>query len=367
MKSNRKTKTIILLSLGIFFAYVPIFTSNLRFTAREGDITSNYNDNENLKFSAVSGKIHIDNNWTTTKSAGICSGNGTFTEPYVIEDLVIDAEGLGNGVLINNSNVYFKIENCTVYNSWGYLNAGIKLLNVKNSQLINNTVNNNYCGIFLEFSHNNTISGNLAYDNDYTGINVVRSGNNKILGNTAINNVDHGIYLGNTQLEIGPNKISSNNSISGNKLNNNGKMGLYVAYSDNNNISGNTAYDNRDGIRLIFSKNNNISGNTACNNEVGIVIGDGGSYNIISGNTANYNEYGLILRNGDFNTVSHNLFIKNDICVFEEECIGNVFENNYCVKDNSFELMILISSIIAGAVIGVTILLIVRQQRKRRG
>lgn len=42
------------------------------------------------QFFAVSGKIHIDNNWTAAKSAGICTGNGTYSEPYVIDDLMVE-------------------------------------------------------------------------------------------------------------------------------------------------------------------------------------------------------------------------------------------------------------------------------------
>ena len=56
MKSNRKTKTISLIILGIFFAFLPISINNPTFSARDRDITSNYNDefdHDNLKLSAV--------------------------------------------------------------------------------------------------------------------------------------------------------------------------------------------------------------------------------------------------------------------------------------------------------------------------
>jgi len=160
MKSNRKTKPIILIILGILFAFSPIFINKPRFTARDRDITSNYNnefDHENLKISAVSGKIHINNNWSAAKTAGICTGNGTYSEPYVIEDLIIDGGGSGSCIWIENSNVFFKIENCTAINSG--IGAGIRLGNVSNSRLINNNCSdNNYMGIYLRDSNNNTVS-----------------------------------------------------------------------------------------------------------------------------------------------------------------------------------------------------------------
>ena len=58
--------------------------------------------------------------------------------------MVIDAGGSVSGILIENSNVYFTIENCTAYNSGpGLYNAGIKLSNAINGQLINNDCSTN--------------------------------------------------------------------------------------------------------------------------------------------------------------------------------------------------------------------------------
>ena len=61
-----------------------------------------------MNISAVSGKIHIDGNsgWDAFKAAGNCTGNGTYSMPYVIEDLVIGDGGLGSCILIENSDVY---------------------------------------------------------------------------------------------------------------------------------------------------------------------------------------------------------------------------------------------------------------------
>jgi len=75
-----------------------MITVNLSLIAGNNNKVSEYNDeinldNKNLKISAISGKIHIDNNWTATKSAGICTGTGTYSDPYVIEDLVINGGG----------------------------------------------------------------------------------------------------------------------------------------------------------------------------------------------------------------------------------------------------------------------------------
>jgi len=60
---------------------------------------------------------------------GISTGSGTYSDPHVIEDLIIDDGSSGNYIWIENSNVYFKIENFTVYNAIVWSDAGIKLNN----------------------------------------------------------------------------------------------------------------------------------------------------------------------------------------------------------------------------------------------
>jgi hypothetical protein len=61
-------------------------------------------------------RIHINGNWTDVKTVGICSGGGTYSDPYVIEDLIIDGGALGYYILIENSDVHFIIRNCSFTN-----------------------------------------------------------------------------------------------------------------------------------------------------------------------------------------------------------------------------------------------------------
>ena len=93
MKSNAKSKIIILITLGIVFGLSLFIITNNILSQRNNYTSSEYSDeinldNENLKISAVSGKIHIINNsgWVDFRNAGNCTGNGTYSEPYVIED-----------------------------------------------------------------------------------------------------------------------------------------------------------------------------------------------------------------------------------------------------------------------------------------
>ena len=285
--------------LGIVFAFSPIMFNNNRklYTGYSDDIEFDY---ENVKLSEVSEKIHIFNNsgLVDFRNADICTGQGTYSDPYVIEDLVIDAGFSGSGILIENSDVYFRIENCTVYNSEDY-DAGIKLNNVTKGKLVINNCTSNYIGIRLEYSDNNTITGNTARNNSYVGIYLEGSDNNTISGNTANNNYYQGIYLNN----------SDDNTLSGNTVNNNYLRGINLNNCNNNTISGNTANYNSRGIYLYNSDDNTISGNTINNNAgVGINLEDSDN-NTITGNIMN--ECGLIISGSLEESGSHDIDTTN--------------------------------------------------------
>ena len=192
MNLHLRVKIIFLIILGTAFAFSPIISTNLYFITSNSDKHSEYNDdrhlyNDNLKLSKISGKIYINGNsgWSDAKTAGICTGEGIISNPYIIEDLVIDGEGLGSCIWIENSDVFFKIENCTVYNSGSMgQGAGIKLDNTNNSQLIKNNCSSNYNGIRLSYSYNNTISGNIATSSIEDGISLYICENNFIKNNS---------------------------------------------------------------------------------------------------------------------------------------------------------------------------------------
>ena len=93
MKSNTKSNLII---IGILFTLLPIITTSLSYITDNNNKSLDFSDDftldkDNLKISEVSGKIHIDGNsgWAAFKADGNCTGNGTYSEPYLIEDLVI--------------------------------------------------------------------------------------------------------------------------------------------------------------------------------------------------------------------------------------------------------------------------------------
>jgi len=399
MKSNTRSKIIILITLGILFALAPKITINPSFITGNSDVTNL--DRENLRISAVSGKIHIDDespiiNWTVAKKDGICTGNGTYSDPYIIEDLEIDGEGSGSCIWIDNSEVYFRIENCTLFNSGeGFHDAGIKLVNVNNGQMLNNNCsNNNNKGIRLWNCNNSIISGNTVNNNIFYGIVLYCSHNNTISGNTVSNT-----YVG---IILEGNLGGSNNIVSGNSMNEcglkihgnletllsheidttnlvNGKplyyctnevnlssndfpnagqvilvncsdslisnlivsyttIAISLHYCNNNIISGNTLNNNTYyGIFLSNSDNNYVSENIANTNDVsGICLFDSNN-NYVSGNTVNNNTYnGMYLSNCNNNTFSENAINNNHNFngMYLYNCNNNTFSENIINNNN---------------------------------
>ncbi|MHA2267306.1 MAG: NosD domain-containing protein [Promethearchaeota archaeon] len=369
MTSNLKTKTIILTTLGIIFTLLISMQNHSMSITRiqEENMDSSDNvslDDTNLKISKVSGRIHIKNNWSAAIAAGIVTGSGTYSNPYTIEDLVIDGASSGFCIRIENSNYFLRIENCTVYNSdsisedfWHWRpgienfwlgGGGIILSNVNNSLVINNNASNNYRGILLEKSNNNTLSGNIVNNNDGYGIDLIDSYNNTLSGN--IMN-DHGFFITGsgddeiTEQQWDSLKIDSTNLVNGkpvyyysneknlrpNNFSNAGQvflancsgsiisnlnisynsMAIVLAFSNNSTISGNSLNNNFAGIILYESDRNNVSGNIAKYNAMGIVL-EKSNNNSISGNTADNNlGQGISMNMSNNNSISGNNLCSN--------------------------------------------------------
>lgn len=183
-----------MLFLGITLAFSILIANNYNIYTNYGIINSRFNNEinseiGNLKLSALSGKIYINNNWSNARTVGICTGSGSYSDPYIIEDLIIDAEGAGNCILVENSVEYFKIENCTLSNSTGLNGAGIRFLNVTNGQILNNTIFDSFYGIALNGSDDHIFIGNII-SNCLTGIELLYSNNSRFYLNNLDNDID---------------------------------------------------------------------------------------------------------------------------------------------------------------------------------
>ncbi|MFX1389508.1 MAG: nitrous oxide reductase family maturation protein NosD [Promethearchaeota archaeon] len=277
--------------------------------------------------------IHIDGsipgNWSATTIFDWCSGTGTWSDPYIIENVSVDASNSPTrcGILIENSkDKYFKIRNCTTYNSGtGSYDAGIRLDNTCNGTIIDNIcVNNGRNGITLYTNcENNTISGNTVSLNPQNGIYLYQHcDHNNITGNTGNEN-NNGIRLFDN---------CHNNNITGNTLNNNRIHGLYLEYCDNTNIIENKInFNGEHGIYIYYSEWNNITRNIVnYNSLIGIYLRYFCLDNIINNNTINSNDLGIFLQSSSFTNVTKNILYGNNYCIYESASSENIISDNDC-------------------------------------
>ncbi|MFX1379270.1 MAG: NosD domain-containing protein [Promethearchaeota archaeon] len=364
MKS--KTKAIILILI-IFFNLSTVFMGIIYFKSeniniRFNDICDFNIDNKNLKNSKISGIIHIIGNsgWVDFRNDGNCTGSGTYSDPYVIEDLIINGNGTESCIVIENSNVFFKIEDCTVLNSKGWSDAGIQISNVNNSHLINNNCSSNFFGIALSYSNNITISGNHLNRN-YCGIYLSDSNNTKISGNimkncglilsssspeVGVHNIDvtnlvnhRPLYYYNKEFNLKSNDfmdagqvllINCDNSIISNLEIFNTSIGISLQYCHNVTVTQNNLIDNKiSGIDLLYSHDNNISRNNVIRNNVGIAFEESNN-NLIMGNEINKNNYSGIhfTHHNTYNTISGNKIYSNGMGLyFDNSNYNNISRN----------------------------------------
>ncbi len=185
-----------------------------------------------------------------------CSGSGTWSDPYIIENVTIDAQNSDNCLFIEGTNEYFIIRNCTFYNSnkgsSPFYNAAIKMFNTRNGSIINNNISSNLGGgITLRTnSNNNSITGNLITGNSRHGI---------FLRDRCKSNTISGNIIENCQTGIDIEDNGNYNLIKENKVRDNRDEGISIIYySDFNTLTMNKVSNNRDwGIAIQWESDNN--------------------------------------------------------------------------------------------------------------
>ena len=345
----KKSKYLILV-LGLLFAMSSISIYYFGHVQSGNNSSIEIPDGTNSGPPKASGSWFLDNitidptgatsrslTWAETVAlpAGWCSGAGTWDDPYIIENVTIDAStsSVGNGLFINNSkNIYFVIHNVTVYNA---ASGGIKLENTNNGTLMDNTCSNNHEGILLDDCVNNTISVNEVLDNVYCGIYLENCDNNTLIGNVAINNHKDGIGLAN----------SNNNTLLGNIAQNNDDLGIFLWHSNNNTLSGNLASNNLfSGFWIYHSAQNTFFNNTANYNGyngIDFIVSENNS--IIKNTVQNNKRFGIELdSDSNFNRVFNNALIHNVEGCIGDSGTGNIYKNNKCIDLPSFDLGIIL-------------------------
>ncbi len=343
MKFNKYFKKSFVAVYILFFCVIIAgFLIDFKGNIQDQPFIENFNVKSSGYWNLTGSPIFIDDadpnfNWSKTAEANPwCSGNGTWINPYIIENVTIDGGFSVNCITIQNSSVYFIIRNCTLFKAGWNDQAGIYLDNVNNSRLINNSfTDSGYVGILLyKNCINNTIEENLhIQDVEHCVYFYKYCQNNRILNNDLRDsggdvicfeeNNNYNTISGNfITLAGGMQGMGSairlanncdNNIISNNNLSNNPYYGLIFDVDCDNNVISNNIFTNIDdayGIALLqYCNNNTIFNNTIVENFHGIYLYEDCDYNNISQNTINDNDvYGIYLSLGSGNnTISENV------------------------------------------------------------
>lgn len=184
--------------------------SNLtRFDILTSDLSWNESDYINFTVSPIKivdsvewwYRILIDDedpnyNWSITAANNSwCTGSGTYLDPYIIENLYINAGGFGGMICIRNSNKFFFIRNCWFdYSGRNEFDIGVLLMWAGNGTIDSNIFTYLHCGTnMMQLSYNNTVSNNVMIS-DHKTAGVGRGIELSCDNNTILNNKIRNFY-----------------------------------------------------------------------------------------------------------------------------------------------------------------------------
>jgi parallel beta-helix repeat protein len=274
--------------------------------------------------------IGVDaHNWTWAESQDWCNGLGTEGEPYVIENITINANSGETAIKIVDSDMYFIINNCTLTGLPG--DRGIELANVIHGVIKKCQIEQFSFGITFNNVNETLLTNNYIHDNSVEGCYIMFSNLNEFLQNNITGHSGGGlapaIYFGGG---------SCYNNFTDNLLSNN-RRGIYMLDQSNfNELNDNQIRDNSqngiDASGVGYNKfyDNKISGN----NYHGIVLNYDSSHNRVELNIFIDNGFSgvALMNNGSDNEIENNHFDSNGNGVFiysiARKTEHNIIENN---------------------------------------
>ena len=238
--------------------------------------------------------------WQWISTRDWCDGKGTLVSPYIIQNLEINGSMDLYCIHIEDSEVYFRIENIFLYNASQYgifLNnvsngeigqnalvncslAGIMLYGSEDIDLYDNYLTNNYYGMYIDTCNSSYISENDVIQNTY-GIFMFGCKNNTLYHNQIFMQEQYAILL----------VYCDNNTLNSNNISSNYFFGLTLAWTNNSRIISNTLVNNSDwGFYLLNASYNKAYSNLFMNHTYGVFL-NGSNYNTFSDNDFNGNIY----------------------------------------------------------------------------
>ncbi|MFX1282788.1 MAG: NosD domain-containing protein [Promethearchaeota archaeon] len=279
------------------------------------------------KVNVDSNSIYIgsDDDFLQMASQMNWDGEGTATNPFLIENLTLHGTEWQRVIDIQGTSVYFIISNCTIIGG----EIGIHLLGLSNGVIVDNSISfSTDSGIRLEFIEDSRITQNNIY-NCSTGIYLARSSKIELRNNVLSNN-SYGIQFRN----------SNRNLIKQNSIFHN-KYGIFIDDSWNNDIIQNNITKNLrhrqfywwwyggDGITLYSSYSNTIQNNSILENNNNAIQLQDSNDNYIRDNTVSVNmENGIDLSYSPENFIQGNLIENNRRGINLDRSFNNIIVDN---------------------------------------
>lgn len=287
------------------------------------------------------------------------TGNGTADNPYVLSEVNLDASFKLFGIRISNTTAHFRIEGCTVHDSYSPdrdpLNisssgSGILLINVTNAVIEDYLGDFNVRGITVVGSSNVLINDSRFNNNIEAGVHIVDclaggvrvtnstftvgsgddgvlvercqsvkvtgnaisgggngivvraggsgSGGHLLAENTLTGQAQNGISLGGSSMTTGD--LVQNNTVSGA-----GSSGVLVSFGTLELVSGNHISGCSQGVEIDWT-DNQVIGNFLSNNTRGVLVGNDADGNLISGNSIVDGAFGVLVSPSHGNRVVGN-------------------------------------------------------------
>lgn len=275
-------------------------------------------------------------NWTWAESQEWCSGLGTENEPYVIENVTINANTGETAIKIVDSDVFFSINNCTLKGSSA--ERGIRLDNVIHGEIKGCQISHFSFGITYNYVNETRMIDNYIHDNSVEGCYIMRSYFNQFTLNNITNHLGAGLapamYVGGT---------SCYNNFTKNSMTNN-KRGIYIVdQSNSNNFLNNDILENtQTGIEAALVDYNVFYDNVITDNSFhGILLNYDSSHNHIESNifVDNGGSGVSMMNNASDNEIEENQFDSNGYGVYiysiSTKTEDNVIINNDILNSDS--------------------------------
>ena len=297
---------------------------------------------------------------------GVTSGNGSATNPYIIEGWDIDAS-TATGISIMTANVHFEIRNCYIHGGVTNNYSGITTMLCTNATIKNNELNNMVNSFMDMLSSNIVVQDNifsppsmsfgcmmlLTNEFSITGNDFLSGAVDIYLfgatnGTLANNDMNEGILMyGRTMSGISPfcwttQNISTSNTVNGKPvyyyknapyitINPVGAGQILVGNCTNATVKDQNVMDAVIGIEYGFCSNITITDCLLSNNSFGI-WGQSSNNSMINWNTIQNNlGYGLYLENCNYSKVSFNYI------AYSSSVAINITQGSWSlISDNTF-------------------------------